>query len=98
MTQKPQQRRGLGRGLGSLIPTAPRPEVEPGSETVPADGSPRVDGTSVPVAGAPGDGAGRAVDWIGAPATESATGASETAPAPEPEDDGSLRPVAGAYF
>ena len=26
MTQKPQQRRGLGRGLGSLIPTAPRPE------------------------------------------------------------------------
>lgn len=28
MTQKPAQRRGLGRGLGSLIPTAPpRPEV-----------------------------------------------------------------------
>ena len=23
MTQKPAQRRGLGRGLGSLIPTAP---------------------------------------------------------------------------
>jgi len=26
MTPKPQQRRGLGRGLGSLIPTGPRPE------------------------------------------------------------------------
>src|SRR5680860_1086895 len=25
MNQKPQQRRGLGRGLGSLIPTAPAP-------------------------------------------------------------------------
>ena len=29
MTQKPQQRRGLGRGLGSLIPTAPRVEESP---------------------------------------------------------------------
>lgn len=26
MTAKPHQRRGLGRGLGSLIPTAPRPD------------------------------------------------------------------------
>jgi ParB family transcriptional regulator, chromosome partitioning protein len=31
MTQKQAQRRGLGRGLGSLIPTAPRPEEEAGS-------------------------------------------------------------------
>jgi ParB family transcriptional regulator, chromosome partitioning protein len=29
MTQKHQTRRGLGRGLGSLIPTAPRPEEAP---------------------------------------------------------------------
>ncbi len=28
MSQKPQQRRGLGRGLGSLIPTGPRPEED----------------------------------------------------------------------
>lgn len=27
MNQKPQQRRGLGRGLGSLIPTAPQPPL-----------------------------------------------------------------------
>ncbi|NUR10120.1 MAG: ParB/RepB/Spo0J family partition protein [Nocardioidaceae bacterium] len=34
MTQKPQQRRGLGRGLGSLIPTAPREEAgAPGTVT-----------------------------------------------------------------
>jgi ParB family transcriptional regulator, chromosome partitioning protein len=28
MNQKPHQRRGLGRGLGSLIPTAPRPDAD----------------------------------------------------------------------
>jgi ParB family chromosome partitioning protein len=36
MTQKPHQRRGLGRGLGSLIPTAP--PVEEHVETVRPDG------------------------------------------------------------
>ncbi|MDQ3616181.1 MAG: ParB/RepB/Spo0J family partition protein [Actinomycetota bacterium] len=44
MNQKPEQRRGLGRGLGSLIPTAPhssRPYagLHRGSETAPAEGS-----------------------------------------------------------
>ncbi len=51
MTQKPPQRRGLGRGLGSLIPTAPRAEgevlhegevlgrAEPGSAPVEPTGS-----------------------------------------------------------
>ena len=29
MTQRPAPRRGLGRGLGSLIPTAPRPDGDP---------------------------------------------------------------------
>lgn len=41
-SNRPQQRRGLGRGLGSLIPTGPPPGTEPaGSEPVaqvPADG------------------------------------------------------------
>ena len=46
MTQKPQQRRGLGRGLGSLIPTAPR-EEQP---------APTPDGAGEAPAG---DGAGR---------------------------------------
>jgi ParB family transcriptional regulator, chromosome partitioning protein len=39
MTQKPPQRRGLGRGLGSLIPTAPRP-AEPSGGSGPDGGSP----------------------------------------------------------
>src|SRR4051794_21125953 len=45
MTQKPLQRRGLGRGLGALIPTAPRPDPAPadrasaeGGDGVPAPG------------------------------------------------------------
>ncbi|MFT4011648.1 MAG: ParB/RepB/Spo0J family partition protein [Nocardioidaceae bacterium] len=38
MTEKPTQRRGLGRGLGSLIPTAPEP---PTQAAKPVDGSPR---------------------------------------------------------
>ena len=100
MTQKPQQRRGLGRGLGSLIPTAPRPEDDGASGTPTVDGSSQVDGVPAPAGGA-GDGAGRAVDWIGAPAASDATAGPGEVPAavePEPEDDGSLRPVAGAYF
>ena len=37
MTQRPQVRRGLGRGLGSLIPTAPPPEHRAGPQI---DGEP----------------------------------------------------------
>ena len=39
MTPKPQQRRGLGRGLGSLIPTAPRPEDASATSPDLAEGS-----------------------------------------------------------
>ena len=52
MTQKHQQRRGLGRGLGSLIPTAPRPEENGAPEPAPAG----ADGTGLP----------HSADWIGA--------------------------------
>ena len=46
MTQKPQhQRRGLGRGLGSLIPTAPRPVHEGSPASVDA---PQVEPSVVP--------------------------------------------------
>jgi len=38
MTQKPLQRRGLGRGLGALIPTAPRPDPATGVPPSPRDG------------------------------------------------------------
>jgi ParB family transcriptional regulator, chromosome partitioning protein len=111
MTQKPQQRRGLGRGLGSLIPTAPRPEADPARETTsPGDGASSGGtmpdaGTEGPPAAAPdlavggaGDGAGRTVDWIGAPAQDATSGTDLAATPSLPEDDGSLRPIEGAYF
>jgi ParB family chromosome partitioning protein len=79
MTQKPQQRRGLGRGLGSLIPTAPRPEGSTPANGTSADGAPATDGIGVP----------RSADWIGAldepagpggsPADGAADGAAATA-------------------
>jgi ParB family chromosome partitioning protein len=61
MTQKAQQRRGLGRGLGSLIPTAPRAEEQPEAAR-PADarssdddraGQQPADGTATAVAEQP---------------------------------------------
>ena len=82
MTQKPQARRGLGRGLGSLIPTAPRPE-DGAHGAHGADGAtPAADGTdgappTVPPDGSTGNGA-------------------PVAPV-EPEGAG-LQPVTGAYF
>ena len=49
MTQKPQQRRGLGRGLGSLIPTAPRPEESTTPQAAPFDpGAPTPNGSGAP--------------------------------------------------
>jgi ParB family chromosome partitioning protein len=53
MTQKSQPRRGLGRGLGSLIPTAPRPEetatTQSDTETPPATVPPQPTNGSAPV-------------------------------------------------
>ena len=85
MTQKPQQRRGLGRGLGSLIPTAPRPEtgVETGEETGVESGEETGVDSSPGAGSANGTGlsngvgqtaateaaAARVADWIGAPGT-----------------------------
>jgi len=101
MTQKPQQRRGLGRGLGSLIPTAPRPEesttpqaapVDPGAPTPNGSGAPAVDGTGVP----------RSADWIGAmdePVDTATSATLEPVAGPAVEADGpGLRPVEGAHF
>jgi ParB family transcriptional regulator, chromosome partitioning protein len=47
MTQRPHQRRGLGRGLGSLIPTAPRPVGDPAG-AVPDQAGPPQGGEPVP--------------------------------------------------
>ena len=78
MTQKPQPRRGLGRGLGSLIPTAPRPEPvepdrqsEPDRQNEPVERAEPVEASMsaavVPAQQpAPGSMAGVA-DWIGVP-------------------------------
>ena len=101
MTQRPQQRRGLGRGLGSLIPTAPRPEesttpqaapVDPGALTPNGSGAPAADGTGVP----------RSADWIGAmdePDGPAASATLEPVAGPVVEADGpDLRPVEGAHF
>jgi len=49
MTQKPQPRRGLGRGLGSLIPTAPRPEPENDAAPGERDAQPAMDSAASPV-------------------------------------------------
>ncbi len=71
MNNRPPQRRGLGRGLGSLIPTAPPPE-EGQSES---EGS-----TMAPFARADQQPPGAPADWIGripepvADSSESATG------------------------
>ena len=55
MNNRPPQRRGLGRGLGSLIPTAPMVEAEPDTGAV---------ATSTPQQYAD-DRPGTPADWIG---------------------------------
>jgi ParB family transcriptional regulator, chromosome partitioning protein len=77
-----QQRRGLGKGLGALIPEAPRPGGAAGTGTVAG---------AIP-AGAPWESTRGAVGVIAR--EQSADGASAS---PESGDAG-LREVAGAYF
>jgi ParB family chromosome partitioning protein len=110
---KPHQRRGLGRGLGSLIPTAPRTEPD-GSQAEPAAGARTGPATSTE----PADGTAEdTADWIGASeqtagsangsaavvdvdidtGTDSDSGTG-TAEAQGATDIEGLRPVAGAYF
>ncbi len=81
------QRRGLGRGLGSLIPTAPVPDEDTGgtatATVAPGDAAP-------PRQAAP-------TDWIGridAPATEDDEPTTVASPTAEAE----LAPVTGAHF
>ena len=96
--QKAHHRRGLGRGLGSLIPTGPQPDTD------------EAEGGSVPgqSTGEPGQsGAGRPADWIGA--LDGADSADPGDPGHR-EVDGAggentdatngfgAGPVAGAYF
>ena len=97
MTQKPQQRRGLGRGLGSLIPTAPRPETVSAPSVGPGhdghgghdghDGASSAQGTGEPISGADGNPDGtpapaRRPDWIGTSGAPSADGQEGTPDGP----------------
>ncbi len=63
MSEKPMQRRGLGRGLGSLIPTGPRPQHPPHGATSDA-GDDDSTGAGVAVLADPAPGS---ADWIGVP-------------------------------
>ena len=94
MTQKPTARRGLGRGLGSLIPTAPRAD----ESTAPA-GSVAVDGLASPASPAVttpdghadvADGSADEIRSVPASPVSDAADARAT--------DETLRPVDGAYF
>jgi ParB family chromosome partitioning protein len=75
-TQKTQQRRGLGRGLGSLIPTAPRPEQAgeraPMAETS-SEQPPSVGPDGGPVEAGPAEGG--ATDRAGEPSLQAVHGA-----------------------
>ena len=87
MTQKHQPRRGLGRGLGSLIPTAPRPE-----DAAPVDGhgDGHADGTPAAPASESTSTETMALDTTPpAPAGDNQAG---------PDGNGHLKPVDGAYF
>ena len=106
MTQKPQQRRGLGRGLGSLIPTAPpREEVSPGAP----DGGPAGNGsagngfaTGAPGSSVAGPTSAPTPGDNGASGDQHRDGApgdgTPAAPATSTNQGSELQPVAGAYF
>lgn len=84
MTQhRPGQRRGLGRGLGSLIPTAPPQQAEaaPDADTPSTENS--------PTAAAPGESGGTPVTQ--ATAESAPPGGQDSVPE-------GLAPVEGAYF
>ncbi|MEP7089469.1 MAG: ParB/RepB/Spo0J family partition protein [Nocardioidaceae bacterium] len=88
MTQRPQQRRGLGRGLGSLIPTAPRhepiePPTDPIARPLEIGVDTGVDTDAPPDPGAAESGPGSA-DWIGVSLPGDAV--SEGAAVPEGDD------------
>jgi ParB family chromosome partitioning protein len=79
-----QQRRGLGKGLGALIPEAPRPGTATGTATVTS----LTARTATDPPGSPLEPAVFSGDWRG------------EAPSAAPSDDADpgLRQVAGAYF
>ncbi|HET8561893.1 MAG TPA: ParB/RepB/Spo0J family partition protein [Marmoricola sp.] len=111
MTQKPAQRRGLGRGLGSLIPTGParehqpaapaEEEAPPGADVPSSAAGPADRGTTsathAPESAGPSEG-GAASDG-GSPGSAGPDGVESAAQqGGEPDGQPALRPVHGAYF
>ncbi len=84
MTQKPPQRRGLGRGLGSLIPTAPPRSEEP------------VEARADWIGAATGADPASTVE--SAPTAEPAASAEPPPEDLAAREDSDLAPVSGAYF
>jgi ParB family transcriptional regulator, chromosome partitioning protein len=94
---RPPQRRGLGRGLGSLIPTAPAPTT--GDPDRPEGGDPRGTGADPPeiaVDGAPSSPETEASDARILPDASDASAGRDDLPGGEHPEG--LAPVAGAYF
>ncbi|HET7357682.1 MAG TPA: ParB/RepB/Spo0J family partition protein [Nocardioidaceae bacterium] len=96
MTQKSAQRRGLGRGLGSLIPTGPAREQQPAAPEQEASQS----GTgSAAVAGPSATGSGPGSPEGASPAGAERGGAERGGDrSAEPDGQPGLQPVHGAYF
>ena len=92
MTQKPQTRRGLGRGLGSLIPTAPRPEEVPEADGASADEPAPGDSSGV-TSGADGQQPGSGNGMAASVHPDSPPSAGPNTAGAEP-----LQPIDGAYF
>ncbi|RYU10238.1 ParB/RepB/Spo0J family partition protein [Nocardioides iriomotensis] len=84
MNQKPQQRRGLGRGLGSLIPTAPAGPPPAGAAGAPS-GNGHMSDTS------------DSSRLLAASAPDGSSGISDSVPPPTTDGQG-LTPVVGAHF
>jgi ParB family transcriptional regulator, chromosome partitioning protein len=99
MTQhRTGQRRGLGRGLGSLIPTAPAAPAQPTAPQEDADGAAGHAETTPPASPA-GDHAGSGTQGaaVGGDADPHAQGPTTQRPAADAVPEG-LAPVEGAYF
>ena len=99
MTQKPAQRRGLGRGLGSLIPTAPpRHDESADSRATPTEAPPAGPGPNGHgAAGFPAEGSDRVAPPLTATARADEPGGPVDSVSRSGDDTG-LRPVEGAYF
>ena len=101
MTQKPAQRRGLGRGLGSLIPTAPVRTEEPdavGPHGHAGAGAAGIPATFTPHGGGPAGSNGAAGTAADSSQQDHGQQAAQQQPEARASQQPELAPVEGAYF